>query len=74
VHRRCHPCAPGKSGINLSALTTWHYADHWGTDDGKPTDRYEKLRTKFAAQMIASLEKFIPGLASRTEFVITGTP
>jgi phytoene dehydrogenase-like protein len=24
--------------------------------------------------MVASLEKFIPGLASRTEFVLTGTP
>ena len=65
---------PGKSGIILSALTTWHYADHWGTDNGKPTERYEQLRARFASQMVASLEKFIPGLASRTEFVLTGTP
>ena len=65
---------PGKSGIILSALTTWHYADHWGTDNGKPTERYEQLRARFASQMVASLEKFIPGLASRTEFLLTGTP
>ena len=64
----------GKSGIILSALTTWHYADHWGTEDGQPTEQYEALRTMFAGQMVASLERFIPALADRIELRFTSTP
>jgi len=64
----------GKSGIILSALTTWDYADTWGMEGGQPSPRTDELRTTFAGQMIASLAKLIPGLAAHLEFSLTGTP
>lgn len=64
----------GKSGIILSALTTWHYANHWGTENGRPTPQSENLRNKFAQQMVTSLTKFIPALADNIELQFTSTP
>ncbi len=64
----------GKSGIILSALTTWHYAGHWGTEDGRPTPQSENLRNRFAEQMVTSLTKFIPALADSIELQFTSTP
>ncbi|MGB9666544.1 MAG: phytoene desaturase family protein [Candidatus Cryosericum sp.] len=65
---------PGKSGIILSALTTWHYADHWGTVDGQATARTEELRNKFAGQMVSSLARLIPALEDHVELRFTSTP
>jgi phytoene dehydrogenase-like protein len=64
----------GKSGIILSALTTWDYAESWGMEGGQPSPRTDELRARFAHQMVASLEKLIPGLADHVEFSLTGTP
>lgn len=64
----------GRTGLILSALTSWGYAENWGLDAGKPTERYRRLGEKFARQMVTSLETFIPGLSHRVELCATATP
>ena len=65
---------PGKTGLNLCAMTTWRYADNWGLRDGQPTQRYEQLRERFAEQMIGALQRYIPELDKRIELRMIGTP
>lgn len=65
---------PGKTGLILCAMTSWRYADNWGLAGGRPTERYERLRQRFAGEMIAALGRFIPELESRIELRLIGTP
>ncbi len=64
----------GKTGLNLSAMTSWHYADNWGLQNGQPTERYQQLQERFSQQMIESMQRFIPDLEQHIELRVIGTP
>jgi len=64
----------GKTGLILSALTSWRYAHNWGLNAGKPSEAYRRLSEKLARQMVASLETFIPGLSHHVDLCVTATP
>jgi len=61
---------PGKTGMNLSAMTSWDYLGGW---DPRSPD-YARRKDQYAAEMIASLEQFWPGLSERIELCFVGTP
>lgn len=61
---------PGKTGLNVSAMTTWNYSGGW---ERSPAE-YAQLKETCAHQLIASLEKWIPGLSERIEYCSVATP
>ncbi len=61
---------PGKTGINLSAMTSWQYCGGWELDAGA----YEQRKQRIAREMVASLEKWLPGISQHIELCITSTP
>lgn len=65
---------PEKTGLILSAMTTWEYANNWGLVEGRPTPAYHELKNLIAAEMIQSLGSFFPDLQNKVELCITGTP
>jgi len=64
----------GRTGLILSALTSWHHAGDWGLESGQPTERYHQPTSRSAQEMIASLEGHLPGLSGHVEPCLTGTP
>ena len=64
----------GKTGLVLSAMTRWEYANGWELENGNPTPAYYQLKKRIADEMVHSLESFIPGLSRKVELCITGTP
>jgi phytoene dehydrogenase-like protein len=64
----------GKSGIIVSALAAYDYADRWGTAGGPSGATYEALKEEVAAQLIATTEQVIPGLSRRVQFRMVATP
>lgn len=60
----------GKTGLNLSAMTNWDYMGGW---DKAPQD-YARMKDRYARQMIASLEDYIPNLSAHIEFYEAATP
>ena len=65
---------PGKTAIVLQSLAYMNYANNWGTENGKRTEKYKALKEKVSNQMIASAEKLIPGLSGKIVFKTVGTP
>ena len=65
---------PGKTGLILSAMTSWEYAGNWGLIEGRPTPAYHELKSRISAEMIQSLESFYTDIQNRVELCITGTP
>jgi phytoene dehydrogenase-like protein len=65
---------PGKTGLILSAMTSWEFANNWGLVEGKPTPAYHELKSRIASEMIQSLGSFYPDLPGKVELCITGTP
>lgn len=61
---------PGKTGINISAMTSWLYAGGWDRAPGE----YTRLKERCAQELVGSLEKFIPDLSSHIEFISIATP
>jgi all-trans-retinol 13,14-reductase len=64
----------GKTGMILSAMTRWEYANGWELENDTPTPAYYELKKRIADEMVHSLESFIPGLSRKVELCITGTP
>ena len=67
---RPHLAPPGKTGLVVSAMTSWRYGGGW---EGTPA-HYAALKERSAYQMVASLERLIPGLTDRIEFSFAATP
>lgn len=67
---RPHLAPPGKTGLVVSAMTSWRYGGGWG---GAPA-HYAALKERCAGQMLASLERQYPGLSDRIEFSFSATP
>lgn len=61
---------PGKTGLIVSAMASWQYGSGWE----RPPAAYGALKDQCARELIASLERFIPGLAQRIELCIAATP
>jgi len=61
---------PGKTGINISAMTSWKYNGGW---EREPAE-YEEIKESYARKMITSLEKFIPDLSDHIEVCFAATP
>jgi phytoene dehydrogenase-like protein len=61
---------PGKTGLNISVMTTWRSLGGWEADPIK----YEEQKQACARELIANLEKFVPGLSERIELCITASP
>lgn len=61
---------PGKTGLVVSAMTSWQFDGGWEREPSA----YAALEQRSAGQLIASLERFIPGLTSRIELRLTATP
>lgn len=61
---------PGKTGLNISAMTSWRYRGGWE----QAASDYEKRKDDCARQLIAGLEKFVPGLSERIELRVIATP
>ncbi len=64
----------GKSTIILQSFTYMEYADNWGMENGKRTERYNALKEKVTEQMIANAENIIPGLSQKIELKFSATP
>jgi len=64
----------GKSVINISCSASMQSLDYWGTEKGKRTNRYRAIKEEIAGQLIANVEKIIPGLSRKIEVQITATP
>ncbi|HEY9088303.1 MAG TPA: NAD(P)/FAD-dependent oxidoreductase [Anaerolineaceae bacterium] len=61
---------PGKTGLNLSAMTSWQYLGGWQRSPAE----YAALKNECARQMIVSLEQYVPGLSNHIEFCEVSTP
>jgi len=61
---------PGKTGIIISAMTSWQYGTGW---EGGSVD-YDQVKDSYARQLISSLEKFIPDLSEHIEVYDSATP
>lgn len=60
----------GKTGLNISVMTTWRSLGGWERD----ALRYEEQKQACARELIANLEKFVPGLSERVELCLTASP
>ena len=65
---------PGKSVIILQTAAVREFANAWGAPDGKRTEEYKQIKEKVADQLIANVEKIIPGLSAKIEMKITASP
>ncbi len=61
---------PGKTGIIISAMTSWQYGTGW--EGG--SSNYDQMKDIYARQLISSLEKFIPDLTEHIEVYDSATP
>ncbi len=64
----------GKSIINISCSASMKSLNYWGTENGKRTRRYREIKKEIADQLIANVEKIIPGLSQKIEVRIEATP
>ncbi|HPL58409.1 MAG TPA: NAD(P)/FAD-dependent oxidoreductase [Flexilinea sp.] len=60
----------GKTGMMISAMTSWNYNGGW---EREPAE-YESLKEKYTSDLIAGLEKFIPQLNDHIEICFSATP
>lgn len=60
----------GKTGLNLSAMASWHFNGGWGQDE----QEYERRKALYAQQMIESFAKFVPDIKEHIEFTLVSTP
>lgn len=61
---------PGKTGINISAMASWHFQGGWE----QASAEYTALKVRCARDLISALEKQYPGLTDHIEFCISATP
>jgi phytoene dehydrogenase-like protein len=61
---------PGKTGLNISVMTTWRSLGGWEEDPLK----YEEQKQACTRELIANLEKYVPGLSARVEQCLTASP
>ncbi|MCX6032167.1 MAG: NAD(P)/FAD-dependent oxidoreductase [Chloroflexi bacterium] len=61
---------PGKTGLVVSAMTSWQFDGGWEREPSA----YAALKERCTRELIASLERFIPGLAQHIELCFTATP
>jgi phytoene dehydrogenase-like protein len=60
----------GKTGIILSAMTSWQYRGGW---ERNPVE-YANLKESITHELIGSLEKFIPRISGHIELCLSATP
>ncbi len=64
----------GKSVIIMQCAATIQSMNHWGTKDGKRTEKYKACKKKIAGQLIDNAEQIIPGLSKKIELQLEATP
>ncbi len=64
----------GKSILILQCPASIKSFDEWGIVNGKKTEEYKAYKKEIASQLIANVEKFIPGLSRKIEVQIESTP
>ncbi len=64
----------GKTAMVIQSITFLRYGNGWKSKDGKRTEEYKKFKEKIADQIIANVEKLIPGLTEKIEFKSVATP
>lgn len=61
---------PGKTGIIISAMTSWWYGSGWEVE----SVGYERMKQTYTRQLITSLENYIPNLTEHLEVCYSATP
>jgi phytoene dehydrogenase-like protein len=62
---------PGKTVVQVEFETEW---DYWNDLQAQDRDRYEAEKERVAAEALARLDKYQPGIASRVEVTDVATP
>ena len=62
---------PGKTVVQVEFETEW---DYWNDLRAQDRDRYEAEKARVAAEALARLDKYQPGIASRVEVTDVATP
>jgi phytoene dehydrogenase-like protein len=64
----------GQSGIIISALASPSFANNWGIEAGKQTEKYNQIKDQVTEQLINIASKIIPDLNSHIILKETATP
>lgn len=64
---------PGQSAVVLQAFSDIRWMGRWGTEEGD-RPRYEVLKARVIDQMVATAERWIPGLSRRVVYRDLGSP
>ncbi len=66
---------PGKSGVIVSALAKYEFADNWATtDQGGATPAYHALKERVGDQLVKMASRIVPGLDGHILFRVVATP
>jgi phytoene dehydrogenase-like protein len=63
-----------KSVVTLTTMAPYNYLNYWGTEHGKRTEAYGRLKEEIAEQLIAIAESIIPDLSKHIMVKEIATP
>lgn len=66
----------GKSAVTIQTMTNYHWMNTWGTggDELARPAEYQQLKEKVKDDILATLEKVIPGVREKVAYWDLGTP